>query len=483
MMITDTEIELELVFGPRSSGKSAVERAATSERRYVRSQVQIAEDSKEATGHKLTALEALDAYGLSVLRRVALDGAASLVTKSDEPAATIARRRSVLNLTQKQVADAAGISEGEVQQAETVGVVSPIRTIERISQALALDDRLIGVVTGAGADERLGVRLREMGFQKDTNRFSPSDVLALTEAAWVISKQLSLLRHLNLVSAGSNAKLFRPKLHQFAGDKNYDYPAYERGYVLAAKTRELLGMSDKSAIPSLKSLIENELEVPIVQQTLSPKFAGATISNGRDRGIVVNELGLNANVWIRRMTVAHELGHLLWDPDEKLDQLKVDEYEDLELASNRADPVEIRANAFAVSFLAPPLAVKHIFEAHPSPAETVRQVMQTYGISMTAARHHVGNVIGKTLDPLHDAPQPTDEWVAAENLAVDYFPLRTTPISRRGRFAFAVAASYMGKVISLDTAATLLRTTTSELSASAKAIIELCKPPSKDSPG
>jgi Zn-dependent peptidase ImmA (M78 family) len=321
-----------------------------------------------------------------------------------------------------------------------------------------------------------------MGFQRDTNRFSPSDVLALTEAAWVISKQLSLLRHLSLVSGGSNAKLFRPKLHQFTGDKNYDYPAYERGYVLAHRTRDLLGISETSAIPSLKSLIENELEVPLVQQTLSPKFAGATISNGQDRGIVVNELGLNANVWIRRMTVAHELGHLLWDPDEKLDQLKVDEYEDLE-TSTRTDPVEIRANAFAVSFLAPPLGVKRIYETHRSPDETVRQVMQTYGISMTAAKHHVGNVIRQTLDALHDAPQPTDEWVAAENLAVDYFPLRTTPISRRGGFAFAVSASYERNFISLDTAATLLRTTTPELSASAKAIIELCKPREKDSPG
>jgi hypothetical protein len=197
---------------------------------------------------------------------------------------------------------------------------------------------------------------------------------------------------------------------------------------------------------------------------------------------VVNELGLNANVWIRRMTVAHEFGHLLWDPDERLDQLKVDEYEDLE-TSTRADPVEIRANAFAVSFLAPPLGIKRIHEVHKGLDETVRQVMQTYGISMTAAKHHVGNVILQTPDVIHDVPQPTDEWIAAENLTVDYFPLRTTPISRRGRFAFAVAAACKRNLISFDTAATLLRTTPSEFAASTKAIIELCQPPSSGGSG
>src|SRR5262249_7070639 len=158
-----------------------------------------------------------------------------------------------------------------------------------------------------GADERLGVRLREMAFQKDVRRFAPSDVLALTEAAWVIAKQLSLLRQVHLVSSGSKAKLFRPKFHLFRSSAHYSFPAYERGYALAGKTRSLLGISETDPITSLKSLIENELEVPVIQQALSAKFAGATISNGKSRGIVVNELGLNQNVWIRRMTVAHEL--------------------------------------------------------------------------------------------------------------------------------------------------------------------------------
>src|SRR5262249_7312640 len=128
--------------------------------------------------------------------------------------------------------------------------------------------------------------------------------------------------------------------------------------------------------------------------SLNKKFAGATIANGKDRGIAINELGMNANVWVRRMTLAHELCHLLWDPDEKLDRLKVDDYEDIDPAKDKIDPVEIRANSFAVDFLAPREAVRSIYSSLGDAKKAIGEVVHKYGISVTAAKYHVRNATG-----------------------------------------------------------------------------------------
>src|SRR4051812_17844136 len=188
-MMARTSSELERVFGKSSKGGTVEERAATSEKIFVRSQVQIAEDSESAKGHRLSAQEALRVFGFDLLARVADEGSAALVTKPSEPAATLMARRMALGLTSAQVARKAGISEMQVNKAELAGSLSPIRDLERIAQALALNELSLGYESGARGSEALGVRLREFAERQDTRRFSPSDVMALAEAAWVIRTQ------------------------------------------------------------------------------------------------------------------------------------------------------------------------------------------------------------------------------------------------------------------------------------------------------
>ena len=224
----------------------------------------------------------------------------------------------------------------------------------------------------------------------------------------------------------------------------------------------MLNIGETEPIPSMKWLVENSLGIPVVQEQLADRFAGATVANGRDRGIVINERGQNANVWVRRMTVAHELCHLLWDPDASLDRLRVDRYDDLQIDYDRPrDLVEIRANAFAISFLAPPQAIENMAKANLNTTEIVRQVMTTYGVSATAATYHVSNIVRRDVTGVtaRELPPPSDEWIAAENMTVDWFPLKETPISRRGRFAYLVVRAFRKGLISGDTAAVYLRST------------------------
>ena len=108
----------------------------------------------------------------------------------------------------------------------------------------------------------------------------------------------------------------------------------------------------------------------------------------------------------------------------------------------QADYVEQRANAFAIAFLAPNDAVRRLAPA-PISEESVANVMDTFGISHTAARYHIGNCHYRNYDAPDGIVQltPSDEWTAAENFATDYFPISDTPIHRRGRFAGVAAAA------------------------------------------
>ncbi|BAU76486.1 XRE family transcriptional regulator [Metapseudomonas furukawaii] len=459
--------ELDLVFGPSSSGDSLLERARTSRQCFVRSQVQVAPASPEATGRVFSASEALAAFGWEIIRRAILEGAAPIISSPQEPAATLKVRRSELGLSTGDVSRRAGCSESELLRAETEGERSPYRTLERIGAALALDERKLGIQANPGRDAGLGVRLRELtGRGGDMAAFGPSTVLGLTEAAWVIARQDFLSDSANEIKA---------KLP--AHDSNFSYPAYQVGFSLAAKTRKLLDLTDDQPIESVRELIEDKLGIPLIQHSLNSKFAGATISNGTSRGIVINENGMNSNVWVRRMTLSHELGHLLWDPEDKLEKVRADDYGDLDedVRISKRDPAEIRANAFAVAFLAPPSAIKKLAAKESNPAKVISEIMTMYGIGGTAAKHHYQNITGIKIGEtnLGLLPEPDDGWVAAENLSIDYFPINNTPITRRGRFAWLVARLCTDNFLSLDTAASYLNCSQDEAKDNLSKIISL----------
>jgi len=460
---------LDLVFGSDSSGSTAGDRALTSTRRFVRSQVQITFASDRAAGRVLSAYEALQTFGWDILLQVATEGSARIVRTADEPAATLIAQRNQLGLTLAEVAKRIGVSEADVSSAETPGSLSSIRMLEKLGAALALDERRLGHQRNAGRDAALGVRLRELK-QADATIFGPGTVLGLAESAWVISRQAYLAKALGFQSS--------QRVELPVQDTNYSSPTFKVGYSLAERTRGLLGLSAEEPIDSLRILIEEVLELPLVQQALDDRFAGATIANGSVRGIVVNERGMNSNVWVRRVTLCHEVGHLLWDPDNQLAKLKVDEYSDVEssAADHKKDPVEARANAFAIAFLAPPSGVTRIAEeCDRNAAEVVTRVMTTYGISGAAAKYHVRNVAD--LDTSHiylnSLPLPTNDWIAREELSIAFFPIKATPITRRGKFAWFVAKLVSRGMLSEDTAATYLHCQPAELKEHLVTILEM----------
>jgi Zn-dependent peptidase ImmA (M78 family)/transcriptional regulator with XRE-family HTH domain len=459
---------LDAIFGLGSSGATPEERARTSSKEFVRSQLQLAEKTERATGRTLSAAEALLAYGIDMLCDVMEKGSALLISGRDEPARTIRLRREALGLDITALAKASDLQESVIRRLETEGVLSPSHELDRVARALAIDERYVGMTHPAKLDCALGVRFKALGAEAAGKlKIKPTLALSLLDAAWVIRRQTDLDRALGNTF---------PCRDKFRPNANYDFPTYERGYELAKMTRSILDLQPDEPINSVRQLIEKRLGIPLIEIPLGTRIAGATIANGESRGIVANTKGNNENPWVRRMTMAHELAHLLWDPDQKLERLLIDRYEEMESSRTNhdsRDAVEVRANAFAVAFLAPKPAVQRIARKHNHRWSGVVELCETYGISRTAGLYHMQNVCGCRIDPEGVEPEVSDEWRAAEDRGNVFFPIKETRQSRVGHFAWLVMQANREKLISQDTAAQYLDCQTSEIAANIDVVLDV----------
>lgn len=133
----------------------------------------------------------------------------------------------------------------------------------------------------------MGVRFRKLQTDLDSkgNRLTKSSTLSLLEDAWVISKQ-DCLRH-----ALRQGSFFRSHFTPNPDYGNPQYRAWRIGYELASSTRQILGLRPDEPIANLRSLIEDRLHIPLIQDKLPPNIAGATLQSGDARGIVINIVG------------------------------------------------------------------------------------------------------------------------------------------------------------------------------------------------
>ena len=452
--------QLTFIFGPDIEGLSAEDAAKRSTRSYVRGEGGIAvyEESRNPTGHVLTAWEAYTTFGPEILEEAVEYSSAILRETVNATGDALRERREELGLSPKSVMRAARVSQGDVETAELFPHKVSIQKLERIAFALGLDERFLSFKKDPRGDAGLAYRLRTLQTERSgpLGAISEGTALLFAEAASIIRVQHRLQNWLGL---GVESDRFAP-VEDYGSP---GMPAWRVGYNLAERARVTLHLGD-SPIRSMRELVEERLGIPVVQARLPGRIAGATVMTTNDdgdevRGVVLNTLGDNSNVWIRRATLAHELGHLLYDPDGELQSVRVDSYDDSQkdAEAHSTDYVEQRANAFAIAFLAPNEAVRQLA---PTPVfeEAVSNVMHTFGISHTAARYHIANCHYRNFTVPHGIldPRPSDEHTAAENFTVDYFLLYDTPEQRRGRFAGMVATAYQGKFISAHTGALYL---------------------------
>lgn len=442
---------------------------------FVRGKYQLAryEPGSAATGRRLTKHEVVEAYGEKVFAEIDEHLSAVLLKSTDAIENAFRTQREELGVTTRQVAGAANVASKVVEDAETDADRLTIRQLEHLAFVLGLDPAQLSAHERAGADPALGFRLRVLKRDETAPRdvsLTPGTVLRFSEAASIILAQSRLQGWLCKTSEAAG----------FEPSPDYGPPAWRKGYELAVLVREHLGIG-RAPIRSMRELVEYRLGIPVVQLELPVAIAGATISASGHRGIVLNTKGANANVWIRRATLAHELAHILFDPEPRLLSVRVDSYAQMERntegADGSPDEVEQRANAFAVEFLAPREAVKQLVpDVAEVRAEDIENVMSRFGIGRAAARFHVRNAWWRQAELPPESSihaTPTDDQIAAESFTQDFFPIAATPGRRRGRFALLTAEASETGLISADTAAQYLGCSEKEFEDARPYLLEL----------
>lgn len=187
-----------------------------------------------------------------------------------------------------------------------------------------------------------------------------------------------------------------------------DDPAlYRQAEQLAIDVRSWLALGD-GPIASMVDVIEHRLNVPIVWST--PDEVDANIDGASTiepiPAVLVNLVGGRERWWRTRMTLAHELCHLLFDalPDAEHHRMVMfSPHRDGSRAAHGRDRsyplpdvlerMERRANAFAAYFLAPGKAIRRLVPHSDATSEhAVTLLCQQFAIGRVTAvnqLHHV----------------------------------------------------------------------------------------------
>lgn len=217
---------------------------------------------------------------------------------------------------------------------------------------------------------------------------------------------------------------------------------------LAARARELLGLGE-APIASMRKLLEVRLGVSlffVTPEELSPTIDAACVSFPRP-AILVNVVAGGEKWWRTRMSLAHELAHLLLDRDVLHAPRRLFLLSPAERApqawrlTEHFEAMERRASAFAAYFLAPPAAVRALVRPEEAAtARALRAVARHFMVGQETAANVLTNVFRLpelerarllNLEPGLDLPRDHDDRVPRGGL-------------RNKRFVARVMRAYAG---------------------------------------
>lgn len=170
-----------------------------------------------------------------------------------------------------------------------------------------------------------------------------------------------------------------------------ELPDFEQGYAMATTVRRWLGKHDQPL--DIEALLTRTLCVPVRDIALPDADVEGGCVCGDETGPMVfvnTEARMGRTAWGRRMTLAHELCHLLLDrpPQRTLGHVS---------GAWSIPRLERRANAFAAELLLPQGALMAARDRGADYAE----LMDTYGVGVTTATWQARNRLGEDLPGAH----------------------------------------------------------------------------------
>lgn len=239
---------------------------------------------------------------------------------------------------------------------------------------------------------------------------------------------------------------------------------WREGRDFALRLRDHFGLDERARLPSMRDLVD-ALGIELVSSHLCDQRVAAFSLSDRTHGpaIVVNSRGANANPWVRRFTLAHELCHVLHDEREHREIAPIQLYDESFAGGRGAEP---RANAFAAHLLAPDMAVLDLYlqlKPKRALAAIVRSIMEYFGVNFKMARYrlaHACQIPMAELDALRGvAVSPSRQDDVFRNEALwdeEFFPCPSIPPERRGKMVRAVVTAWTSRLLDRGQAVALL---------------------------
>ncbi len=204
------------------------------------------------------------------------------------------------------------------------------------------------------------------------------------------AEELGLIRDLiRSARPNSAAKAKLDAITNQVPDVIGDMLDYEQGYQLASYVRASLG--NEHAYLDIESLLDG-MGIPVQDIELSDTDldGGVVCDDAHGPVIFVNRGSLKAmSPWGRRMVLAHELCHLLFDRQHAVPLAVIS-------GPWAPAPIERRANAFAAEFLLPLAGISQLgISSADVTDEQIQLLKDTYKVGTTTCTWHLFNRLGR----------------------------------------------------------------------------------------
>ena len=287
-----------------------------------------------------------------------------------------------------------------------VSLFATTRYLRGMEEVSGVIERVRGLISASGVSQGEFARTVDLDDPKlskslgGTRRFSSLDLAKIADAYdvsvdWLLTGEQKALALAARSTGGSardavEAAEELADLRESATRLGYpqpwslgELPAVEglrwtnQGKALAAaaleRVREIRGDDSTSDLPTV---IEETFGADVAVRELGAGFDGLAVGSDQVKLVLVAVSMVPAR---QRFTLAHELGHLLAGDDQEV-HVDPDVYD----RTRRAEPSEVRANAFAASFLMPQERLAQWVAQHGLDTASFAGLVHALGVSPSA---------------------------------------------------------------------------------------------------
>jgi Zn-dependent peptidase ImmA (M78 family)/DNA-binding Xre family transcriptional regulator len=310
---------------------------------------------------------------------------------SQRLASVVASSLQDARMSAQQLAHATQISLAKIEGLLAARPSVTTRELKQIAVALEIDPGAL----------LMGVREPSRSpavFMRHASQYQDFQHADEGEIAWVLERGVALAA---LHPEGNERRRF------FRSAALDPRGAAQQGYLLAENVRQRLSL--RGPIPDMRSLLEETLAIPVYVRELvtntpaiavcaDKKAAAAILLNSRRS----QEIGSPHT----RVSLAHELCHILFDPMEGGLQIIVEEEGPAALQApgtrTQNSSLEPRARAFAAELLCPKSELSVLFPGKPSTKPAVfsaaQQICSEFGLSLEPALRQLQHRLGVSSD-------------------------------------------------------------------------------------